>query len=75
MTTALKDRLGYYTLADLARRLEIPYRTLYGHVRTGRFPTPTRTTGPDGRRLYYNQEDMDLLVSLYGPKEGNSDAR
>ena len=70
MTTALKDRLGYYTVADLARKLQIPYRTLYGHVRMGRFPAPSRTTGPDGRRQYYSQEDVEHLVSRFGPKGG-----
>jgi predicted DNA-binding transcriptional regulator AlpA len=63
-----QERLGYYTLPQVASKLGVPYDTLYARMVRGRFPSPLRVL-PGGVRLYYSEDDVRGLLETYGVKE------
>lgn len=63
-----KQKMGYRSMADLARAMGVPYGTLYARLRTG-FPPPSHVVNGIGRRRWYTTEEFDEIVRQYTNKE------
>lgn len=62
MSDAKRIRIsdGYFSMQDVAERLQTPYRRLYRLVQIGCLPKPKRRYG-NGRRTYYDRTDLATI--------------
>jgi len=53
---------GLYSVADMARMLDMRYETMHRLVKTGAYPSP-KVACVEGGRLYYTREEVSAFLA------------